>query len=75
MYVYLLYYSILQVEFGEEEVLQLCEEKQMYEDRVKELEVNCKILQSEKAFKEHKIEKMKQIFTFLKIMGEPDMTK
>ena len=69
LYVYLLYYYILHVEFEEEEVLQLYEEKQMYEDRVKELEVNCKILQNENAFKEHKIEKMKQDIHFLKDNG------
>lgn len=62
----ILYCAIFQVEFEEDEVLQLYEEKQMYEDRVKELEVNCRILQNENAFKEHKIEKMKHDINFLK---------
>ena len=55
-----------QIEFEEAEVLQLYEEKQIYEDRVKELEVNCKILQNENSFKEHKIEKLKHDMQFLK---------
>ncbi|XP_071140951.1 uncharacterized protein MCAP_0864-like [Mytilus edulis] len=54
------------IEFEEAEVIQLYEEKEMYLERVKELEVSCTLLQNENYLKEHKIDKLNQDVWLLK---------
>lgn len=58
--------SPFKVEFDEDEIIQLCEEREMYHDRVKELEVSCKLLQNENELKNRQIEKLRDEVGVLK---------